>query len=447
MLVVKKEDRGANWENRGTIRVVLLALLLVLHMLVDGLPAGCENVTVSGWMWFFRLRRADGCWGIRNRMQARLISECGLCGTELGDGIRMCVQQGLDLGKVSGPFALCRKALQTTDDLLVEALHCPVALRPVCRDGAPLDAASGHPVRELVADEGGCVVGLDGGGVAKERSPVFQELDDSCGVGLGGCGEKAEASTEIDGGENETLGAVGLHRSNDVQSNTLVHVLPGVERGGNGWVMSGEVLALWTAAYPLLYMGGGLWKVYHALKLLCGSLGAVVTTVFMRQGEPARDFLRIEATRYPEKSVGRVLETVMTEAKKFGAVLEASALLRRHIVRAASGAQIVFHLEVPAGPSKRLGIFASGGSHYWGLRERLAPPLAATEKIGDDVRHAIYMFYSTRGQVERVQVSLDEETLVFASTCLLHNSGIGEDGEVFTKDVVSHFLKRPFEAE
>ena len=188
-------------------------------------------------------------------------------------------------------------------------------------------------------------------------------------------------------------------------------------------------------------------KVDHALKLLGGGLGAVVTAFFMREGEPARDFVWIEATRCPEISVGRVFKTVMADAKKLGAVLEAGALLRCQIVRAAGGAQVVVHLEVPAGPSKRLGICAPGGSHYWGLRERLAPPLAATEKIGDDVRHAIYMFYSTRGQVERVQVSLDEEALVFASACLLHNSGIGEDGEVFTNDVVSHFLKCPFEAE
>ena len=91
--------------------MLLLTLLLMLHLLVDGLPASGENVMVSGRMWFFRLRRADGCWGIRNGMQARLISECGLGGTEPGDGIRMCVEEGLDFGKVSGPFALRWKAL------------------------------------------------------------------------------------------------------------------------------------------------------------------------------------------------------------------------------------------------------------------------------------------------------------------------------------------------
>ena len=228
MLVVKKEDRRANWENRGALWVRILALLLMLHLLVDGLPASGEKVMVSGGMWCVRFRRADGFEGIRNGMQARLISECGLGGTELGDSIRMCVKEGLDLGNVSGPFALRWKALEATDDLLVEALHCPVALRPVCRDGAAMDAAGGHPIRELVADESWCVVGLDGGGVAKECRPVVQELDDSCGVGLGRCGEEAKASTEVDGGENEALGAVGLHRSDDVQANTLVHVLPGV---------------------------------------------------------------------------------------------------------------------------------------------------------------------------------------------------------------------------
>ena len=75
--------------------------------------------------------------------------------------------------------------------------------------------------------------------------------------------------------------------------------------------MSGETLALGTAAYPLLDMGGGLRKVDHALKLLSGGLGAVVTAVFMCEGEPARDFMWIEAARCPEKAVGRVLETVM----------------------------------------------------------------------------------------------------------------------------------------
>ena len=137
---------------------------------------------------------------------------------------------------------------------MVEALHCPVALRPVGGDGAAMDAVSGHPVRELVTDESRCVVGLDGGGVAKKCRPVFQELDDSCGVGLGGCGEEAKTSTEIDGSDNETLGTVGLHRSNDVQANTLVHVLPAVEGWGNWRVMAGETLALGTAAYPLLDM-------------------------------------------------------------------------------------------------------------------------------------------------------------------------------------------------
>ena len=94
-------------------------------------------------------------------------------------------------------------------------------------------------------------------------------------------------------------------------------------------------------------------------------------------------------------------------------MLEAGTLLRRQIVRAAGGAQEVGHLEVPAGPSKGLGVYAACGSHYWGLRECLAPPVAATEKIGDDVCNAIYMFHSTRGQVECVQMALDEEAPVF----------------------------------
>ena len=346
-----------------------------------------------------------------------------------------------------GPSALCRKSLEAADYFLIETLHCAITLRPIGRDGATSDAVSGHPVRELVADEGWRVVGLDGGWVAKECLPMFQELDNSGGVGLGGCGEEAEASTEIDGGDNETLRAVGLHRSNDVEANALIHVLPGVVGRGNWWVMSCETLALRTTAYPLLDMGGGLGKVDHALKLLGGGLSAVVTAVFMGEGEPVRDFVWVEATGCPEQSVGRVLETVMTEAKKLGAVLEAGALLWCQVVRASAGVQVVLHLEVPAGPSNWWGVGALCGSDDWGLRERLAPPVASTEKIGDDVCHAIDMFHSTRGQVERVQMSLDKEALVFTAAGLLHNSGICEDGKVFTHDVVSDFLESSFETE
>ena len=95
----------------------------------------------------------------------------------------MGVQQSLNLWKVGGPATVSREALKAADNFLVETLDGAVTLGPISGDGAARDAASTHPVEELVAHESGCVVSLEGFWMAEERDPALEELDDGAGVG------------------------------------------------------------------------------------------------------------------------------------------------------------------------------------------------------------------------------------------------------------------------
>ena len=83
---------------------------------------------------------------------------------------------------MGGPVTVSRDALKAADNFLVETLDGAVTLGPISGNGAARDAASRHPVGELVAHESGCVVRLEGFWMAEEGDPALDELDDGAGV-------------------------------------------------------------------------------------------------------------------------------------------------------------------------------------------------------------------------------------------------------------------------
>ena len=212
----------------------------------------------------------------------------------------MRIQQGLDLRKVDGPVAVGRGALKAADDFSVETFDGAVTLGPIGGDGAARDAASRHPVGELVANESGCVVRLEGFWMAEEGDPALEELDDGAGVGGGGGSEQTKASAEIDGGNDITLSAVGLQGSDDIQAYALIHLLPGVEGEVGRLVMARKFLARGAAAHPVLHVSGSIGEVDHFLEPLKRRVDPVVTALFVGAVKPGGDLSGVQAARAPQ---------------------------------------------------------------------------------------------------------------------------------------------------
>ena len=139
-LMIEKEYQLTGLKLGVLIRPGSAELLLMCHVCVNSCPANGKGVSMlcrSG-VGGGRRRRGGGRCG----MESRLVSEGSLSGTEMSDGIRMSVQQCLDLREKLGPFALRWQALEAANDFLVQAFNCAVALWAVGRDSAALDTPS-----------------------------------------------------------------------------------------------------------------------------------------------------------------------------------------------------------------------------------------------------------------------------------------------------------------
>ena len=233
-------------------------------------------------------------------METGLVAKGDVGRAEVGHGVRVRVQESLDLWKVDGPVTVSREALKTADDFLVEPFNGAVTLGPIGRDGAARDAASRHPVGELVANESGCVVRLEGFWMAEEGDPALEELDDGTGVGGGGGSEQTKASAEIDGGNDITLSAVGLQGSDNIQAYALIHLLPCVEGEGGRLVMARKFLARGAAAHPVLHVSVSVGEVDHFLEPLKRRVEPVVAALFVGAVKPGGDLIGVQAARAPQ---------------------------------------------------------------------------------------------------------------------------------------------------